>query len=263
MSVDTKMPLTRASSKSVSSRSKHQATPSISSTSSIAGGIQLTPSASDTDTLSLTSEDVKPKPTGSIPGTSTSARSPVTLVPDNLGYDGEDDTASTTSRRSVLKVTDKSSASSDTLTSIFEKLSVDDKRKALDALQNKTATQPATKKKIGPSIHQFAPSLEDWQDLCRACSIKDEDMPPSIKQCKKVCTTFSINTAACRLLLTGKAGSQEEERESVRFVRCPRKRHNCHAIPHIAPTPQVNLRDGEDDAQAQGEGGQAPESHAA
>jgi len=190
------MPSTRASSRSTSSRSKSQATPSTSSASSSFGGVQLTPSASDIDTLSFTSEDLVPTPTGSTTGTRTPARSVITIASDDRSCDGEDDTASITSRRSVFSgysvATNSSSASTDTLTSIFKKLSVDDKRKALDALQNGTTTQPAIDHHGDITGLHLAPALEDWQALCRVCGIVDGDMPQSITLCKNVCTTYSV-----------------------------------------------------------------------
>ncbi|KAF1988577.1 hypothetical protein K402DRAFT_391804 [Aulographum hederae CBS 113979] len=178
---------------SPSTKSSHRATPSVSSIadSSTVGGVNLTPTTTEDEAesaLIFTSEDLVYTPSASTlsaSGLTRSRRSTLTSVQSNGGLSD------------AYSVVSGSSSSTDSLTSIFKKLSVEEKEKALGAVGAVAAPAVALVPQVERQLAQLPtsslPVLDDWQRLCRACGVDDGEVPGSITQCKNALKKKNVN----------------------------------------------------------------------
>ena len=93
-----------------------------------------------------------------------------------------------------------SEATTNTLTSFFKKLSVEDQERALAAVQLKEEPKKGSQQAAnGWNQNELReedknetliekPNLAEWQELCRACGVEPEEIPISITRCKEVCS---------------------------------------------------------------------------
>jgi hypothetical protein len=93
-----------------------------------------------------------------------------------------------------------SEATTNTLASAFKKLGVADQEKEPAAIQVEEAQKKDLRRggnswgldDIGgienqdETLLETKPDLAEWQELCRACGVVAEDIPPSITKCKEV-----------------------------------------------------------------------------
>ena len=100
----------------------------------------------------------------------------------------------------ALSIAPPSEATTNTLTSFFKKLSVEDQERALAAIQLKEKPENGSQQAAnGWNLNELRgedknetliekPNLAEWQELCRACGVEPEEIPISITKCKEVCS---------------------------------------------------------------------------
>ena len=100
----------------------------------------------------------------------------------------------------ALSIPPPSEATTNTLTSFFKKLTVEDQERALAAIHLKDTPKKGLQQVAkewnlnelrGEDKNETViekPNLAEWQELCRACGVEPEDIPISITKCKEVCS---------------------------------------------------------------------------